>query len=230
MARPGQPSRQMSLAEINLALASGEVLPEDQYWIKGMSRWESVSDVPGAIVPASPRTRPPVVASVAARPMSVKHTEPNAPRTSSGGPQEPLSFWTEPTTKPQLAVWSPVAYTLLSVFLTPLAGSILVVQNHRATEETAWRGIAWFWIVAWACFLAAPLGLLVFRVAPGHLEIWGAGYAFLSICWFFTCALPHRSFLQQRTFDAAWRSDWGKPAGVGFLAWVLVGTAVLLTH
>jgi phosphoglycerol transferase MdoB-like AlkP superfamily enzyme len=141
-----------------------------------------------------------------------------------------LSFWSQPETKPRLAVWSPVMYTLFSAFFTPLLGSVLIAQNHRATEETVWRGISWFWLAVWSAFLVVGLSLHFAAIPCGPLVYWIVGFIALSIGWFFTCALPHRGFLQSRSFDAAWRTDWGKPVGFGFLAWVIVFTVFLLTR
>lgn len=231
VARPGQPSRQMTLSEINLGLASGEVMPEDQYWAKGMSGWERVSALNGVVIPSSPRTRVSPDAPPGSRLPSgnTNHALPARGPAASAAPGS-LSYWAQPDTKPRLAVWSPVAYTLLSVFFTPLVGTILIAQNHRATEETVWRGISWFWMVAWSGFLLVGLALYFAKVACGSPLYWGLGACALIVTWFFTCALPHREFLHARSFDAAWRTDWGKPVGFGFLAWVLVFTTFLLTR
>ena len=233
VARPGHPSRQMTLSEINLGLASGEVMPDDQCWVKGTPHWVRVSDLQGVLIPSSPRTRPATTtASAVGRPL-VENTEPT--EVGQGGTAVPaapiaLSFWAHPETKPRLAVWSPVAYTLLSVVFTPLLGTVLIAQNHRATGETVWRGIAWFWLMVLSVFLLAGASLHLADIPCGPPLYWIYGFIALTIGWFFTCALPHRSFLHARSFDAAWRSDWGKPVGCGFLAWVIVFTIFLLTR
>jgi len=228
IARPGTPSRQMTLTEINLGLASGEVMPEDQYWSKGMPRWERVSDLAGVILPNSLKTRAPLATTVVRRTAAVV-AEPVASIRNIPMPGD-LSFWAQPETKPRLAVWSPVMYTMLSAFFTPLAGTVLIAQNHRATEETVWRGVAWFWLVVWSLFLLTGLSLHFAAIPCGPPLYWILASGALAIGWFFTCALPHREFLHTRAFEAAWRTDWGKPVGYGFLAWVVVFTVFLLTR
>ena len=230
IARPGQPSRQMSLSEINFGLASGEVMPDDQFWIKGMPRWERVRELAGVILPTSPKTRPPVANAANGSRSSAAVAEPVVFQNHGSSGAENLSFWAQPETKPRVAVWSPVMYTVLSAFFTPLIGSLLIAQNHRATGETIWRGVSWFWLVVWSGFLLTGLSLHFCSVPCGPILYWIVGFMAFSAAWFFTCALPHRSFLQTRPFDAAWRTDWGKPVGFGFLAWVIVFTVFLLTR
>jgi len=229
IARLGQPSRQMTLSEINYGLASGEVMPDDQYWIKGMPRWERISDLSGVILPTSPKTRAPMVPSTVSR-STVASPEPVISTNRNGSASGNLSFWSQPETKPRLAVWAPITYLLLSVAFTPLTGTVLIAQNHRATEETTWRGIAWFWLVVWSAFFIVGLSLHFAAVPCGPPMYWLLGFISLSVAWFFTCALPHRGFLHTRSYEAAWRNDWGKPVGFGFLAWVIVFTVYLLSH
>jgi len=228
VARPGHPSRQLTLAGINLGLASGEVMADDQYWIKGMSRWERVNDLPGVIIPTTPRTRAPMATAGASQP-PMRGAETRSP-TSSSIPNGNLSFWAKPEANVRLAVWSPLSYILLSVFFTPVVGSALILQNHRATEEIVWRGIAWFWLVVWSASLLVGFSLFFAAVPCGPVLYWMVGFGALAVAWVFTCALPHSGFLSARSFDAAWRTDWGKPLGFGFLGWVLVFTAYLLTR
>jgi hypothetical protein len=231
IARPGQPSRQMTLSEINLGLASGEVMPEDQYWVKGLPRWERVSDLSGVILPISPRTRPPIpTTSVSRPPMGNAEPSSSIRSTTSAATPANLSFWAQPETKPRLAVWSPVAYLLLSIVFTPLMGAALIAQNHRATEETVWRGIAWFWVVVWTGFLLSAASFHFAAISCGQPLYWIIGFGVLVVGWFFTSALPHQGFLRTRSFEAAWRSDWGKPVGLGFLSWVIVFVAFLLSR
>jgi len=219
----------MTLSEINYGLASGEVMPDDQYWVKGMPRWERVSNLSGVNLPVSPKPRTPLVTAGPSRSMAFV-AEPMVSPTRGGATSGDLSFWSQPETKPRLAVWSPVMYTLLSAFFTPLIGTVLIAQNHRATEETVWRGVSWFWLVVWSTFLLAGFSLRFAAVPCGSTLDWVLAFFALSIGWFFTCALPHRSFLHARSFDAAWRTDWGKPIGFGFLAWMIIFTVFLLTR
>lgn len=224
----GQSSRPMSLSEVNLGLASGEVMPEDQYWLKGMPRWEKVKDMPGVILPATPKTR---LANGTAAPSHTPETRKESPVQNRGSNSSgSLSFWAQPDHRPRLWVWSPAMYLGLSVFFTPLMGSVLVAQNHRATDETVWKPIAWFWLVVWSMFVAAAISLNFAAVPCGPPLYWGIGYGALGIGWCFTCAIPHRNFLNTRTFEAAWRSDWGKPIGFGFIAWIVIATVFLLTR
>ncbi|MFT3784276.1 MAG: hypothetical protein QM790_19890 [Nibricoccus sp.] len=228
IATPGQSSRPMSLSEINLGLASGEVMPDDQYWFKGMPRWEKVRDLPGVILPPTPKARVSTGAAAAAHPFETKTAATMTTRGS--GPSGTLSFWSQPEHRPRLSVWSPTVYLWLSLFFTPLTGTVLVAKNHRATEETIWRPIAWFWVVFWTLFIAAAVSLYFAAVPCGTLVQWGIGYGVLLVMWYFTCALPHGNFLRARSFEAGWRRDWGKPLGFGFLAWVVVATVYLLTR
>lgn len=228
IATPGQSSRPMSLSEINLGLASGEVLPEDQYWSKGMPRWEKVKDMPGVLIPSTPKNR---VVNDASAP-----TQPKDGRSAVGiqnqnnGTTGSLSFWSQPDHRPRLAVWSPTMYFWLSVIFTPLVGTVMMVQNHRATDERIWRGIASFWLMIWSAFVVAAVALHFSDVPCGSPLYWGIGYATLAIGWCFTCAFPHHNFLRARTYEAAWRSDWGKLVGISFTAWVVIITVFLLTR
>lgn len=215
IARPGRPSRQMTMSEINLGLASGDVLPEDQYWVKGMPRWERVGSLSGVIISAAPKTRTPTT--------GVDDFDLTA------APASP-SFWPRPETKPRLRMWSPGLYGLLSVFFTPLMGTILIAQNHRAAQETTWSGIVWFWLIVWSGYLFTAVSLHLAAIPCGPLVYWIYGGGALAIVWLFTCGLPHRRFLNTRNFEAAWRVDWGKPVGFGFLAWMVVFTIYLLTR
>ena len=123
-----------------------------------------------------------------------------------------------------------MAFLLLSVFFSPLMGSVLIAQNHRAAGEKIWRGVSWFWVVVWAVFLLVAFSLQFAAVPCGPVHYWIMACLGLSAFWFFTCALPHHGFLHARSFDAAWRSDWGKPVGFGFLGWVILFTVFLLSH
>ncbi|MFT3867635.1 MAG: hypothetical protein QM715_03950 [Nibricoccus sp.] len=228
IATPGQSSRPMSLSEVNLGLASGEVMPDDQYWVKGMPRWEKVKDLPGVIVPATPKTRL-ANGSTNQTQLLEPRKDPNSPNRSAGTPGT-LSFWAQPDHRPRISIWSPAMYFGLSVFFTPLMGSVLMAQNHRATSETVWRGISWFWIAVWTLAVVAALSLYFAAIPCGPLLYWGIGYVALFIGWCFTGAIPHRNFLNARTFEAAWRTDWGKPLGFGITAWIGIAAAFLLTR
>lgn len=228
IATPGQSSRPMSLSEVNLSLASGEVMPDDQYWVKGMPRWEKVRDLPGVIVPATPKTR---LVNGTTNPTHSPEAR-NDQRVPNRGASTPgtLSFWAQPDHRPRISIWSPAMYFGLSVFFTPLMGSVLMAQNHRTTAETVWSGISWFWIAVWALVATAVISLHFAGVPCGSPLSWGIGYIALVVGWCFTCALPHCNFLNTRTFEAAWRRDWGKPVGFGITAWIAVATIFLLTR
>ncbi len=213
------------MSEINLGLASGDVLPDDQYWVKGMPRWERVSSLPGVIIPTLLKTYSSTASVRPSRPPIVVGGASDATAAS-----ENLSFWSRPDAKPRLAVWSPSMYLLLSFFFTPLMGTIMIAQNHSATQETTWRGIAWFWLMVWGGFVVAAITLHFAATPYAAPMYWIIGYATLVVGWTFTCAMPHRRFLTARTFEAAWRVDWGKPVGFGLLAWMVVFTVYLLTR
>jgi len=213
------------MSEINLGLASGEVRPDDQYWLNGMSRWERVSSLAGVIIPATPKVLTPVAAVPGSRPPIAFGSARDA--AISAGNQ---SFWSRSETRPRLGVWSPGMYILLSFIFTPLMGSFMMAQNHRATQESTWRGITMFWLVTWSSFLLTAIALHFAAIPCGEPVYWIAGYVALVIIWSFTCALPHRRFLNARTFEAAWRADWGKPVGFGLLGWMIVFTVYLLTR
>jgi len=223
IARPGCPSRQMTMSEINLGLASGDVLPSDQYWIKGMSRWERVTSMSDVIIPTAP-THAQKSSASEDRPLTLR-VDDYAIATA-----DHLPFWSRRETKPRIALWSPGLYTFLSVFFTPLLGTILIAQNHRASRETTWQAIAWFWLIAWCGFLLTAISLHFGGVSCGSAMHWVLGFGLLVIVWLFTCALPHRAFLNARTFEAEWRTDWGKPVGFGSLAWMVVFAVYLLTR
>jgi len=228
IAASGQSSRPMTLSEVNLGLASGEVMPEDQYWIKGMPRWEKVKEIPGVILPATPKTR---LANGTAAPTNTPETRRDVGVQNRGSNGTgTLSFWSQPDYRPRLAVWSPAMYLGLSVIFTPLMGSVMVAQNHRATDEKVWIGISWFWLVVWLLFVTTAASLYLGAVPCGSPLYWGIGYGCLGIGWFFTCAIPHRNFINTRTFEAAWRSDWGKLLGLGFAAWAVIAAVYLLTR
>jgi hypothetical protein len=228
IAAPGQASRPMTLSDVNLGLASGEVLPDDQYWIKGMPRWEKVREMQGVILPPTPKVR---VQNGSSTSVQTAQARPDAgPQNRAGAASGTLSFWAQPDHKPRAAVWSPAMYLGLSIPFTPLMGTIMVVQNHRAAAETVWRGIALFWLVVWAVVVVAAGSLHLASIPCGPPMYWLIGYGLLVLGWCFTCALPHGKFLNTRAFEAAWRSSWGRPLAFGFAGWIVVAAVYFLTR
>jgi hypothetical protein len=143
------------------------------------------------------------------------------------GDDLPPSFWLQPA-RPSLRFWSSVSYTLASVVLTPLLGSLLIDANHRMAQERTWRTIPLFWCVVWGLYLLAVL-TDEFIEGMQHWPWWAGVYCAMGLFWFFTCALPHRLFLRQQPNDIEWRGDWGRPLGFGFLAFVLYFSAFILS-
>ena len=188
----------------------------------------------GTQSPPPPRTYLPP--KRAPRPENRQYTPPSMPPPPARDSPPPAtgrdddrqsSFWLQ-STRPRLRFWSPVSYTLVSVFFTPLLGTLLIDANHRMAQERTWRTIPMFWSVVWGAYLIA---VLTDKFAEGtrHWPLWAGAYCAMGIFWFFTCALPHRLFLRQQPNDVEWRGDWGRPLGFGFLTIVIYFSAFILS-
>ncbi len=209
VAAHGQPAKTMSVADVNAAIARGELSPDDHYWAKGMSRWGKVRELPGVILPSD---------------------QPVASPGNSAPPFTPeqAAFWSQPKEKPCLWVWTYAVYCGLSIPFTPLLGAVLVLHNHRAMSEQSWVVGAWFWLCAWAVFVPGLCWYVLVDQAKSHLLYLGIGYALVSVLWFFTSAFPHHLYIRKRGDELGKKQHWGKPAGIGFLGWMVVATLFLL--
>ncbi|MBK9991114.1 MAG: hypothetical protein IPP19_10355 [Verrucomicrobia bacterium] len=213
----GQPAKTMTLSEINLALASGELTPDDQYWIKGLPRWKKVRDLSGVILPGGTREQMP--------------PEPRQPgRSATPFLPEPVSFWAQPERRASVSMWPYAVYFGLSLPFTPLLGSVLVARNLHSQGEDSWRLVSWFWIFVWALVLTGSCYLYFAGYPWFTLKYLGLGYGVLFVFWYFTCGLPHRLHLHAHSADICWKKGWGRPAGLGFLGWMVVVTLYLLSR
>jgi hypothetical protein len=211
VARAGQPSRELSLDEINRALASGDLAAEDTYWREGMAKWEPLRALPGLIFPREiPNRSAAGMTRAAAAPADERARE------------AATSVWGAATPYAYPAIWPVGTLVALSFVFTPVLGATLIALNYRSIGRpdqgkaaVVWRGIS---VVALLLLWAA-------------IPFWGANatgwavvasvYFILWLAWALACAWPHQRFLFTEIGPRRRAAPWTWPVLGGLTGLVL---------
>jgi hypothetical protein len=218
VAKTGEPSQQISVAEANQRLARGELSPSDMAWHDGLPKWVPLSQIRGIIAPATSAPRAP-----AATPgSSSSEWSQAAPRPAQTGD----GFWGGTAA---YRLWNPKACAGWSILFSAVFGGFLVAKNWKSLGQPD-RGTK-STIFAWVTLLliVANIGLSLTSFGRS-IAIWIplATFAVL-IIWYFTAAREQIRFIETNAPDYS-RKGWGAPIGIALVALLsLVGVAVLTT-
>lgn len=213
VARPGQPSREMTLEEINQAVAAGALSPEDTYWREGMPKWEPLRALSGLIFSGA-------AAGGAPTPTKTGAAAAEAPRDKSW--EAANSFWGGATPYALPTIWNPSGILGLSLFISPVVGAALVGRNAKAAgkPEGSFGATAWLWITATVMiFLAfAPLSATTVGVAWWLLP---AVYLVLWLGFTLACAWPHQRWVASEIGPRSRSATWAAPIWWSVLGWTV---------
>lgn len=185
VAKPGQPSVDLTLEEVNQRLAGGHLSPSDQAWHEGLSQWIPLARIRG--VEASPPVR------------------------RMDGAKSPPSVWGtiyDSSTIPTL--WNPLACGLWSLLFTPLFGATLVARNWHILrrEDEAHMASIWIWLTL--ALLAVPSVLFACQMPIPALVV-GLGLFLLSVTWFATNCARQIKVVRAELNNEFFRARWTKP-------------------
>jgi succinate dehydrogenase/fumarate reductase cytochrome b subunit len=186
VARPGQPSHQYSVEEINDLLAKGELNGDEMAWHEGLPKWISLARVRGIQARSSASGR-------------------------SASPKKTGEFWG--TLRDQSGVptlWNPLVTLFWSVLFGPLFGVILLARNWDVLEERdqARRARLWLW-PAGGYYLALFLVLLI-NAGLAFFVVLVLGWLLL-VPWYLTVGSALNRFITGQLQGQFFRRPWGKP-------------------
>lgn len=123
------------------------------------------------------------------------------------------------------AIWNPNVAGLWSVFLTPVFGSILVLRNWQALDESPKAGLARLWLGI--SLLMALLQFSAPALFPAStLAINVILFAYL-IIWYFAWQRPQTRYVKERWGTEYNRRAWLVPVLVGLVGVVVASMASL---
>ena len=185
VARPGQPSQQLSVEEVNQRLASGQLDPLDRAWQDGLPDWVPLARIRGVKVSSPARPAP--------------------------AAQSPKSVWGtiyDQSTIPTL--WNPLVCGLWSLLFTPIFGATLVARNWRVLGRIYEARASRVWVWVSLVLLVAPPVLFACQVRLVAL-LAGVGLFLLSAAWFVTGCLGQMRVVRVELNYEFFRARWTKP-------------------